>query len=149
MSKRIASATQVLLLVSCGASWAADAPVSNATAASAKVTTAASKPAVQPANPLKTAASKTSDQLVLDPTLVSGNRELPKVMYIVPWKKADLSDLPGQPFNTLLDEALTPVDREVFQRQVKYYEVVAGKDQASPAVSGQVGQQATPSADRK
>jgi hypothetical protein len=146
MSKRIASATQVLLLVSCGASWAADPPVSSTSAAaSAKATTAASKPA----DATKTATSKTSDQLVLDPTLVSGNRELPKVMYIVPWKKADLSDLPGQPFNTLLDEALTPVDREVFQRQVKYYEVVAGKDQASPAASGQAGQQATPSADRK
>ena len=146
MSKRIASATQVLLLVFCGASWASDTPVSNTSAtASAKATTAASKPA----DATKTATIKTSDQLVLDPTLVSGNRELPKVMYIVPWKKADLSDLPGQPFNTLLDEALTPVDREVFQRQVKYYEVVAGKDQASPALSGQAGQQATPSADRK
>ncbi len=67
-----------------------------------------------------------ADRLDLDTTVVTGNRELPKVLYIVPWKKADLGDLPGQPFNTLLDEALTPVDRDVFRREVTYYGAVAG-----------------------
>ena len=62
-----------------------------------------------------------SDRLDLDTTTVTGNRELPKVMYVVPWKKSDLGDLPAQPFNTLLDEALTPVDRDVFRREVTYY----------------------------
>lgn len=126
------------------AAHAADAP-----AAAAAVTTTATKPAAAKAVATPKPAASGSDQLVLDPTLVSGNRELPKVMYIVPWKKADLSDLPGQPFNTLLDEALTPVDREVFQRQVKYYEVVSGKDRPE-AVSDQQGSgQTTPVADRK
>ncbi len=71
---------------------------------------------------------KSEDRLVLDPTLVTGNRELPKVMYIVPWKAASPGDLPGQPFNSLLDEALKPLDREVFQRELKYYRAVAEKD---------------------
>lgn len=62
-----------------------------------------------------------NDRLELDTTTVTGNRELPKVMYVVPWKKSDLGDLPAQPFNTLLDEALTPVDRDVFRREVTYY----------------------------
>jgi hypothetical protein len=57
---------------------------------------------------------------------VTGNRELPKVLYIVPWKKADIGELPAQPFNTLLDEVLTPVDRDVFRREVTYYEAVTG-----------------------
>lgn len=65
------------------------------------------------------------DRLDLDTTLVTGNRELPKVLYIVPWKKAELGDLPAQPFNTLLDEVLQPVDREVFRREVKYFEAVS------------------------
>jgi hypothetical protein len=60
----------------------------------------------------------------LDTTVVTGNRELPKVLYIVPWKKADIGDLPSQPFNTLLDEVLTPVDRDVFRREVTYYGAV-------------------------
>ena len=74
-----------------------------------------------------------NDRLDLDTTIVTGNRELPKVMYIVPWKKADLGDLPAQPFNTLLDEALTPVDRDVFRREVTYYGVVSSGGNASPA----------------
>lgn len=66
-----------------------------------------------------------ADRIELDTTRVTGNRELPKVLYIVPWKKADLGDLPAQPFNTLLDEVLTPVDRDVFRREVTYYGALA------------------------
>ena len=71
------------------------------------------------------AARKTNDRIELDTTVVTGNRELPKVLYIVPWKKADIGDLPAQPFNTLLDEVLTPVDRDVFRREVTYYGAIA------------------------
>jgi hypothetical protein len=74
-----------------------------------------------------------ADRLDLDTTIVTGNRELPKVLYIVPWKKADLGDLPAQPFNTLLDEVLAPVDRDVFRREVTYYGVVSAGGNASPA----------------
>jgi hypothetical protein len=79
-----------------------------------------SKDAAQPA----AATKRSADRLELDTSVVTGNRELPKVLYIVPWKKADLGDLPAQPFNTLLDEALTPVDRDVFRREVSYYQAV-------------------------
>jgi len=65
-----------------------------------------------------------ADRLDLDTTVVTGNRELPKVLYIVPWKKAELGELPAQPFNTLLDEVLSPVDRDVFKREVKYFQTV-------------------------
>ena len=69
--------------------------------------------------------SNRADRLNLDTTVVTGNRELPKVLYIVPWKKAEIGDLPAQPFNTLLDEVLTPVDRDVFRREVTYYGAVS------------------------
>src|SRR5262245_21727785 len=78
-----------------------------------KTTTAAPQTGAKPAN--------RADRLDLDTTVVTGNRELPKVLYIVPWKKAELGELPAQPFNTLLDEVLTPVDRDVFKREVKYF----------------------------
>jgi hypothetical protein len=61
------------------------------------------------------------DRIELDATQITGNRELPKVLYIVPWKHSDLSDLGGRPANSLLDEVLTPVDRDVFQRENRYY----------------------------
>lgn len=61
------------------------------------------------------------DRLELEATQITGNRELPKVLYIVPWKRSDLGDLVGRPVNSLLDEVLAPVDRDVFKRENRYY----------------------------
>ncbi len=77
------------------------------------------EPGTEPA--ARTQRFKTMDRLELDSTAITGNRELPKVLYIVPWKKADLGDFIGRPANSLLDEVLTPVDREVFRRQTDYF----------------------------
>ena len=66
------------------------------------------------------------DRLDLDRTEVTGNQELPKVLYIVPWQKPDPGDLMGRPVNSLLDEVLAPLDREEFIRQVDYYSDLYG-----------------------
>lgn len=79
---------------------------------------------VQPEN-LKANAKRNPDQLDrldLDATSVTGNQELPRVLYILPWKESAIGDLTGKPVNSLLDEVLSPLDREVFQRQVKYFD---------------------------
>ena len=60
------------------------------------------------------------DRADIDRTQIIGNRELPKVLYIVPWKKPIPGDLNGRPPVSVLDEALAPVDRDVFRRQVQY-----------------------------
>lgn len=60
------------------------------------------------------------DRADIDRTQIIGNRELPKVLYIVPWKKPLPGQLSGRPVHSVLDEALAPVDREVFRRQVGY-----------------------------
>jgi hypothetical protein len=60
------------------------------------------------------------DRADIDRTQIIGNRELPKVLYIVPWKKPLPGDLSGRPLASVLDEALAPVDRDVFRRQVQY-----------------------------
>ena len=60
------------------------------------------------------------DRATIDGTKIIGNRELPKVLYIVPWKKPVPSELSGRPAASVLDEALAPVDRDVFRRQVQY-----------------------------
>lgn len=67
------------------------------------------------------ARSETMDRLELDATSITGNQELPKVLYIVPWKKPLAGELPDRPASSLLDEVLAPVDREVFRRHVSYY----------------------------
>jgi hypothetical protein len=86
-------------------------------------------------------AGKAHDSLQLDTTQITGNRELPKVLYIVPWKRSDLGDLVGKPVNSLLDEVLTPVDRDVFKRQNRYYDALkpdAAKDGAGTAAGADV-----------
>ena len=65
-----------------------------------------------------------SDRLELGTATVTGDREQPKVMYIVPWKRSDIGDLAGKPMNSLVDEILAPVDRDVFKREVVYYKAV-------------------------
>jgi hypothetical protein len=126
--------------------FAADVQPSPPAAASADSNKTPDTPAVTTAP----ATPRGNDQLILDSTLVTGNRELPKVMYIVPWKKAELGNLPGQPFNTLIDETLAPVDREVFRREVDYYLVIADKDRAEKdRAASAAGRQATPAADKK
>jgi hypothetical protein len=65
-----------------------------------------------------------ADRLNLNTATVTGDREQPKVMYIVPWKSSNIGDLSGKPMNSLLDEALAPVDREEFKREVAYYDAV-------------------------
>jgi hypothetical protein len=90
--------------------------------------TAASKPM-----PLASAAtgqspSRAHDRLQLDSTAITGNRELPKVMSIVPWKEAEPPGGADRPMNSLVDEILAPLDRDEFQREVTYF-----RDLTSPA----------------
>ena len=123
MSFRIQAVILAILAVST-ASAAEPTTPSETKPAAAKPANAKPAAASEPA--VRTSTAARADRLDLDTTVVTGNRELPKVLYIVPWKKADLGDLPAQPFNTLLDEVLTPVDRDVFRREVTYYEAVSG-----------------------
>lgn len=68
---------------------------------------------------LQTAVAE--DRLQLDETNIQGASELPKVLYIVPWKKAELGDKPVK-VNRLVDEVLSPVDRDVLNREIRFYE---------------------------
>jgi hypothetical protein len=91
---------------------------------------AAAEPAPSSAGGSKTAGGyRAIDELDLGTTSITGNQELPKVLYIIPWKNSDLGDLVGRPVNTLLDEVLAPVDPEVFRRQLDYYDTLYGESQ--------------------
>ena len=67
-----------------------------------------------------TTSALAQDRAEIDTAKIVGNRELPKVLYIVPWKKPVPGQLSGKPAASVLDEVLAPVDREVFRRQVAY-----------------------------
>jgi len=73
------------------------------------------------------------DKADIDRTQIIGNRELPKVLYIVPWKKPLPGDLSGRPLVSVLDEAMAPVDRDVFRRQVSYDAQAQARAAPAPA----------------
>jgi len=76
-------------------------------------------PAVKPKS-----GNRTMDRLELDTTAITGNSELPTVMYVVPWKRADLGDLGNRPPRSLVDDILAPVDRDVFKREISYFDAL-------------------------
>jgi hypothetical protein len=99
--------------------------------------TTTNKPVARPgtagaAAPQGKAKGNAKDRLDLESTQITGNRELPKVLYIVPWRSAELGDLVGRPVNSLLDEVLEPIDRDVFRRQNRYFEALQ-PNEAAPA----------------
>ena len=52
-------------------------------------------------------------------TPIVGNRELPKVLYIVPWKKPAAPPLAARLGGGVLDEPPTTLDRDVLRRQLR------------------------------
>ena len=84
-----------------------------------------------PPESTRTTRPANADRIELGTTQITGNAELPRVMYVVPWKRAELGDLAGRPAKSLLDEVLAPVDRDVFRRQNRYYEAL--RPDAAPA----------------
>ena len=51
---------------------------------------------------------------------ILGNEDAPKSLVIVPWKSSQLGDMPS--VSRLLDSGTQPVDKDVFMRELAYYE---------------------------
>jgi len=56
---------------------------------------------------------------------ILGNDEAPKALYIVPWKSSEIGV--DTSLNMLLNAGDMPVDREVFMRQLNFYELSTKK----------------------
>jgi hypothetical protein len=52
---------------------------------------------------------------------IVGNDEAPKSLYIVPWKSSEIGVKTS--LDTMLNEDDMPVDRDVFRRQLEFYQV--------------------------
>ncbi len=52
---------------------------------------------------------------------ILGNEETPKSLVIVPWKSSEMGD--SISLSDTLDDRATPVDKEVFLRELRYYEI--------------------------
>jgi hypothetical protein len=129
LSLLIASAT-------CGADeLPAAEPMANAapeTAAASKSgpgSSAAAKAAPAKSAPSDAAQAKAADgagggDKALSGMSILGNQEAPKSLVIVPWKSSAIGDTLG--LDESLDDGRRPVDKEVFMRELDYYEIRSG-----------------------
>ena len=72
-------------------------------------------------------AADEGDKLLEGMSIV-GNDEAPKSLVIVPWKSSGLGD--ALDVSRVLDDGRQPVDRDVFSRELDYYQIRAGSREA-------------------
>jgi len=56
---------------------------------------------------------------------ILGNEETPKSLVIVPWKSSEMGDDIG--LSDTLEDRAQPVDKEVFLRELEYFEIRSGE----------------------
>lgn len=64
------------------------------------------------------------EKITMDSLQVIGNKEMPNILYILPWQTAQLPTMVELPLSGLIQDALQPVDRESILRRKYYQEVV-------------------------
>jgi hypothetical protein len=130
----------LLLPVLLGAAVAlADGPVADATGASQSEKAASLEVAKEPVRKAAAKAAKGGEQaeaaagitpaaqggdVKMSGMSILGNEDAPKSLVLVPWKSSQLGDMPS--VARLLDSSTQPVDKEVFMRELSYYEFKTG-----------------------
>ena len=77
---------------------------------------------------LNVAQAKDDDSEVKELSGISiiGNKEAPKSLYIVPWQNSEVG-VATSLNSGLLDNSMRPVDKDVFLRELDFYELSHGK----------------------
>ena len=71
--------------------------------------------------PTEANAEKPKGDVPMSGMSVLGNDDSPKSLALVPWKTSLLGDAPS--ISKLLDDSTQPVDKDVFMRELAYYEI--------------------------
>lgn len=61
------------------------------------------------------------ENVTLKGTAVIGNSEMPNVLYVVPWKKPPEPNLNPELHESLIEDQLRPIDRNVFVKRIKHF----------------------------
>ena len=66
--------------------------------------------------------NKKDEAKTLSGISIIGNKDTPKSLYIVPWRSSDLG-IETDLNSSLLNEGMHPVDKDVFIRELNFYEL--------------------------
>jgi hypothetical protein len=78
---------------------------------------------------------------------ILGNEDAPKALVIVPWKSSGIGQSRG--ISTALDDSRQPIDKEVFMRVLKYYEMRSTTTRQDGAAAESDSAQAATAAHRR
>ena len=71
-----------------------------------------------------TASVNAQEKLQMQGTEITCNKELPKILYIVPWKSVERFDISSPPIVSIMEQKLTPIERASFKRTIHYHNAV-------------------------
>lgn len=74
-------------------------------------------------------ASAADDTIYLEETVISGNQELPKVLYILPWREMTAESLPVRALHFEESSVMAPVYPADHRRELGYREQLKQLDQ--------------------
>jgi hypothetical protein len=111
-------ATTGVLLLICGSALAQDA------ATQADDTDDEASIVDEPKATVAATGSSPDQPKTMSGMSILGNEEAPKSLVIVPWKSSELGN--DISLNDSLDERARPVDRDVFERELRYYAIRSG-----------------------
>ena len=70
---------------------------------------------------------RAQQSLQMEGTEITGNKELPMVLYIVPWKSVQRFEMEAPPITSVMDQKLVPLERASFKRTIHYHEAIYSK----------------------
>ena len=70
-------------------------------------------------------ASAAEDTIYLEETVITGNQELPKVLYILPWREMDTALLPERVLEYTAQSVLVPVYPEEQRRELRFRQLLS------------------------
>ena len=65
-----------------------------------------------------------AERIDMEGLSIIGNKELPNVLYIVPWQSPDLPEMTEPPLTALINASLEPISRESVKRNQIYYKLL-------------------------
>ncbi|MCP4983679.1 MAG: hypothetical protein GY935_24640 [Gammaproteobacteria bacterium] len=74
-----------------------------------------------------TAIVSAQETLQMEGTEITGNKELPRVLYIVPWKSVERFDIKSPPITSIMEQKLGPLERASFKRKIHYHDAIFSK----------------------
>ncbi len=78
-------------------------------------------------SPLVMAENESISEEVTGTTII-GTKEAPNVLNVVPWQGKELSadawDIPPSPAQSVLEDSLQPIDKDVLRREIEYFNLI-------------------------